>query len=62
MLSAAECYGARAIGILLTGMGKDGAVGMVALHRMRSFTIAQYEHSSVVFGMPRSAIDLGAIR
>jgi two-component system chemotaxis response regulator CheB len=62
MLSAAECYGARAIGILLTGMGKDGAVGMAALHRKRSFTIAQNEQSSVVFGMPRAAIERGAIR
>ena len=62
MLSAANCFGGRAIGILLTGMGKDGAEGMAALHRHGAFTIAQNEQSSVVFGMPRAAIERGAAR
>jgi two-component system chemotaxis response regulator CheB len=62
LLSAASCFGARSMGILLTGMGKDGAAGMVALHRQGAFTIAQNEQSSVVFGMPRAAIERGAVR
>lgn len=48
------------IGIMLTGMGKDGADAMVELHRKGAFCIAQDEASSVVFGMPKEAIRLGA--
>jgi two-component system chemotaxis response regulator CheB len=48
------------IGIMLTGMGKDGAEAMVELHNKGAFTIAQDEASSVVFGMPKEAIRLGA--
>jgi two-component system chemotaxis response regulator CheB len=62
MLSAASAYGPRAIGILLTGMGKDGAAGMAAMHQKNAFTIAQNEQSSVVFGMPRAAIERGAVK
>jgi two-component system chemotaxis response regulator CheB len=47
--------------IILTGMGSDGAKGMKALHEKDAFTIAQNEESSVVFGMPKEAIALGAI-
>lgn len=60
MESIAVYYGSQAIGVLLTGMGQDGAVGMQALHRAGSFTIAQNEATSVVFGMPHAAIALGA--
>ncbi len=60
MESIAAFYGPKAIGILLTGMGQDGATGMQALHRAGSFTIAQNEATSVVFGMPHAAIALGA--
>ncbi len=62
MLSAAGCYGPRAIGIMLTGMGKDGAAGMAAMHGKNAFTIAQNEQSSVVFGMPGAAIGRGAVK
>lgn len=52
--------GARALGILLTGMGQDGAQGMAQLASISARTIAQDQASSVVFGMPRAAIELGA--
>jgi two-component system chemotaxis response regulator CheB len=52
--------GDRCAACLLTGMGKDGATGLLAIRRMGGVTIAQDEPSSVVFGMPREAIALGA--
>jgi two-component system chemotaxis response regulator CheB len=45
---------------LLTGMGSDGATGMLTLHRAGAHTVAQNEESCVVFGMPREAIQIGA--
>lgn len=54
--------GANALGILLTGMGQDGAQGMVQLASIGARTIAQDQESCVVFGMPRAAIELGAAR
>jgi two-component system chemotaxis response regulator CheB len=58
--SAAEHAGRNAIGVILTGMGKDGATGMLELRRTGAHTIAQNEESCVVFGMPKEAIALGA--
>ena len=58
--SAAVAAGKNAIGVILTGMGKDGAAGMLAMHRAGAHTIAQDEASCVVFGMPREAIAIGA--
>ena len=58
--SAAEAAGAHAIGVILTGMGKDGAQGLLAMKQQGAFTIAQDEASCIVFGMPREAIEIGA--
>lgn len=60
--SAAEVVGEWAVAVLLTGMGQDGAAGMVALARAGAFTIAQDEATSVVYGMPRAAVAAGGVR
>lgn len=59
--SVARSAGKNAIGVILTGMGSDGAEGMVDLKNGGSTTLAQNEDSCVVFGMPREAIRMGAI-
>jgi two-component system chemotaxis response regulator CheB len=58
--SVAETAGKRAVGVLLTGMGTDGAEGLLRMRQSGARTIAQDEASCVVFGMPREAIALGA--
>jgi two-component system chemotaxis response regulator CheB len=60
--SIARAAGAHAIGVMLTGMGADGAEAMLELSRTGAHTIAQDEATSVVFGMPRQAIAIGAVR
>jgi two-component system chemotaxis response regulator CheB len=55
--SMASVYNANALGIMLTGMGDDGAEGMSALYLAGGFTIAQDEESSVIYGMPRAVIE-----
>lgn len=59
--STAKSAGRNAVGVILTGMGKDGAEGMLALHQAGARTIAQDEASCVVFGMPNEAIKLGGV-
>jgi two-component system chemotaxis response regulator CheB len=62
MESLAHYYGNGVLSVLLTGMGRDGAVGMRAIAQAGGITIAQDEQSSVVFGMPKQAIELNAAR
>jgi two-component system chemotaxis response regulator CheB len=59
--STAACAGPHAVGIILTGMGKDGAAGLLEMKRAGAYTLAQDERSCVVYGMPREAVALGAV-
>ena len=58
--SVAKCAGANALGVIMTGMGDDGARGLLEMHQAGAATLAQDEDSCVVFGMPKEAIKLGA--
>ena len=58
--SAAACAGKNAVGVIMTGMGKDGALGMLEMKNAGAYNFAQDEASCVVFGMPREAIAVGA--
>ncbi|MBU3888699.1 chemotaxis response regulator protein-glutamate methylesterase [Methylosinus sp. KRF6] len=59
--SAAQCAGANAVGVIMTGMGDDGAKGLLEMKQAGARTIAQDEQSCVVFGMPKEAIAIGAV-
>ncbi|HWO22530.1 MAG TPA: chemotaxis response regulator protein-glutamate methylesterase [Kofleriaceae bacterium] len=61
MLSAVKAYGRRTLGVVMTGMGKDGAAGALAIKRAEGKTCAQDQQTSVIYGMPKAAIDAGAI-
>jgi two-component system chemotaxis response regulator CheB len=60
-LSAAKFLGADAVGVIMTGMGRDGAQGMLEMKKAGAWNIAQDESTSVIFGMPREAIELDAV-
>ncbi|MFT6883387.1 MAG: two-component system chemotaxis response regulator CheB [Marinoscillum sp.] len=60
MLSIAKCYGPKAIGVVLTGMGKDGVIGLKEIKESGGKTIAQDEATSIIYGMPKLAFDTGA--
>jgi two-component system, chemotaxis family, protein-glutamate methylesterase/glutaminase len=62
MISAAQVFGDRAVGVILTGMGSDGAVGLESMRQAGAQTIAQDEETSIVWGMPGAAVRRGAVR
>lgn len=59
--SVAKCAGKHAVGVILTGMGQDGAAGMLQLFQAGAHTIAQDEETCVVYGMPKVAVELGGV-
>lgn len=59
--SVAENAGKNSVGIILTGMGKDGAQGLLNMKKTGAFTVGQDEKSSVVYGMPMVAFNIGAV-
>jgi len=61
MVSTADVYGARALGVLLTGMGSDGTEGLRAIKARGGRTLAEAEESCVIFGMPKAAIEAGVV-
>jgi two-component system chemotaxis response regulator CheB len=60
--SIANAYGSRAMGVILTGMGDDGAEGLLRLRQGGGYTIAEDESTAVVYGMPAEAVRLGAVQ
>lgn len=59
--SVAKAVGAQAVGALLTGMGRDGAEGLLEMRQAGAMTLGQSEASCVVYGMPRAAMEIGAV-
>ncbi len=58
--SAVDMIGPKAVGVLLTGMGRDGAEGLLALHQSGALTVCESQQTATIFGMPKAALDIGA--
>ncbi len=61
MITAAEAYGAKTVGVIMTGMGSDGAKGIEKIKKSKGSTIAQDEESCLVYGMPKVAVEKGCV-
>jgi len=61
MISAAQAFGSRLVGVVMTGMGSDGTAGLKAIKEAGGKTVAEHESSCVVYGMPRVAIESGVV-
>jgi two-component system chemotaxis response regulator CheB len=59
-LSVAECAGKSAIGVILTGMGRDGADGLLRMREAGAHTIGEHESTAMIYGMPKAAAQIGA--
>jgi two-component system chemotaxis response regulator CheB len=59
--SVARLLGSRAVGVILTGMGKDGAKGLLSMREAGARTLGQNEASCIVYGMPKAAFEIGAV-
>jgi len=62
MLSVAEVFRKKAIGVILTGMGKDGLEGMRAIHKNGGYTLAQNKETSIIYGMPKVVAEAGLVK
>jgi two-component system, chemotaxis family, protein-glutamate methylesterase/glutaminase len=58
--SAVDMIGPKAVGVLLTGMGRDGAEGLLALRQSGALTVCESQQTATIFGMPKAALDIGA--
>lgn len=61
MASAARVYGARLLGVVMTGMGADGVAGLRAIRQHRGRTLAESEETAVIYGMPKAAVEAGVV-